>query len=118
MDFAADLPSIEFVQAPAPVPAERAIPDAAAHTIYVMNCRTKLLHAPAADESAVERSEWQARCGWPYGVRQFFRLHDLPPSPRLCRRCYPESTVDVDAPEEVSSSSSSSSTSGATSDSD
>ena len=118
MNFAADIPTFEFVQAPAQVPSDRAIVVTAARTIYVLNCRAKLLHAPAADEDSTERSEWQARCGWPYGVGQFFRLHDLPPSPRLCRRCFPESTVDVDAPEKVSSSSSSSSTSGATSDSD
>ena len=54
-----------------------------------------------------------------YGVRQFYRLHDLPPNPSMCRRCFhPDTPVDLDAPEAVSSSGSSSSTSGATSGSD
>ena len=79
-----------------------------------MNCRTRLMHKPAAEEAETERAEWQARCGWPYGVRQFFRLHDLPPNPSLCRRCFPDTPVDLEAPEAVSSSDSSSSTSGAT----
>ena len=99
---------------PAPVSAEKAVP-AATTTHYVMNCRTRLLHKPAAEEAETERAEWQARYGWPYGVRQFYRLHDLPPNPSLCRRCTP---VDLEAPEAVSSSDSSSSTSGATSESD
>ena len=79
VDFSAELPSIDFV--PAPVSAEKAVIPAATTTHYVMNCRTRLLHKPAADEAETERAEWQARCGWPYGVRQFYRLHDLPPNP-------------------------------------
>ncbi|CAE7612791.1 unnamed protein product [Symbiodinium sp. KB8] len=110
------LPAIDFV--PAPVSAEKAVMPAATTTHYVMNCRTRLLHKPAAEEAETERAEWQARCGWPYGVRQFFRLHDLPPNPSLCRRCFPDTPVDLEAPEAVSSSDSSSSTSGATSESD
>ena len=78
-----------------------------------MNCRTRLLHKPAAEEADTERAE--SRCGWPYGVRQFYRLHDLPPNPSLC---FPDTPVDLEAPEAVSSSDSSSSTSGATSESD
>ena len=116
VDFSAELPAIDFV--PAPVSAEKAVMPAATTTHYVMNCRTRLLHKPAAEEAETERAEWQARCGWPYGVRQFFRLHDLPPNPSLCRRCFPDTPVDLEAPEAVSSSDSSSSTSGATSESD
>ena len=117
VDFSAELPAIDFV--PAPVAAERAVIPAATTTHYVMNCRTRLLlHKPAAEEADTERAEWQARCGWPYGVRQFFRLHDLPPNPSMCRRCFPDTPVDLEAPEAVSSSDSSSSTSGATSESD
>ena len=116
VDFSAELPAIDFV--PAPVSAEKAVMPAATTTHYVMNCRTRLMHKPAAEEAETERAEWQARCGWPYGVRQFFRLHDLPPNPSLCRRCFPDTPVDLEAPEAVSSSDSSSSTSGATSESD
>ncbi|CAE7845005.1 unnamed protein product, partial [Symbiodinium necroappetens] len=116
VDFSAELPAIDFV--PAPVSAERALIPAATATHYIVNCRTRLLHKPAAEEAETERAEWQARCGWPYGVRQFYRLHDLPPNPSMCRRCFPDTPVDLDAPEAVSSSGSSSSTSGATSDSD
>ena len=79
VDFSAELPAIEFI--PAPISAEKAIAPTDQSTQYVMNCRTKLLHKPAADENTTERAEWQARCGWPYGVRQFFRLNDLPPAP-------------------------------------
>ena len=113
VDFSAELPAIEFI--PAPISAEKAIAPTDQSTQYVMNCRTKLLHKPAADENTTERAEWQARCGWPYGVRQFFRLNDLPPAPAMCRRCFPDPTVDLEAPEAVSSSDSSSSTSAATS---
>ena len=116
VDFSAEVAAIDFV--PAPVAAERAVIPAATTTHYVMNCRTRLLHKPAAEEADTERAEWQARCGWPYGVRQFFRLHDLPPNPSMCRRCFPDTPVDLEAPEAVSSSDSSSSTSGATSESD
>ena len=117
VDFSAELPAIEFI--PAPISAEKAIAPTDQSTQYIMNCRTKLLHKPAADENTTERAEWQARCGWPYGVRQFFRLNDLPPAPSmLCRRCFPDPTVDLEAPEDVSSSDSSSSTSAATSASD
>ena len=114
VDFSAELPAIDFV--PAQVAAERAVIPAATTTHYVMNCR----HPPATQTrrggGETERTEWQARCGWPYGVRQFFRLHDLPPNPSMCRRCFPDTPVDLEAPEAVSSSGSSSSTSGATSD--
>ena len=113
VDFSAELPAIEFI--PVPISAEKAIAPTDQSTQYVMNCRTKLLHKPAADENTTERAEWQARCGWPYGVRQFFRLNDLPPAPSMCRRCFPDPTVDLEAPEDVSSSDSSSSTSAATS---
>ncbi|CAE7863082.1 eIF3-S7, partial [Symbiodinium necroappetens] len=106
VDFSAELPAIDFV--PAPISAERALVPADTATHYVMNCRTRLLHKPAAEESSTERAEWQARCGWPYGVRQFYRLHDLPPNPSMCRRCFPETPVDLDTPEAVSSSDSSS----------
>ena len=113
VDFSAELPAIENI--PAPISAEKAIAPTDQSTQYVMNCRTKLLHKPAADENTTERAEWQARCGWPYGVRQFFRLNDLPPAPSMCRRCFPDPTVDLEAPEDVSSSDSSSSTSAAAS---
>ncbi|CAE7737879.1 CML12 [Symbiodinium sp. CCMP2592] len=117
VDFAAEVPGVEFVPEPARMPVADAIGDSAPR--YVMNCRTKMVHTPGVDEASTERSDWQAKCGWPYGVRQFFRLSELPPDPALCRKCFPTETVDVEAPEAIdSSSSSSSSTSGATSDSD
>ncbi|CAE7707805.1 unnamed protein product [Symbiodinium sp. CCMP2592] len=117
VDFAAEVPGVEFVPEPARMPVADAIGDSAPR--YVMNCRTKMVHKPGVDEASTERSDWQAKCGWPYGVRQFFRLSELPPDPALCRKCFPTETVDVEAPEAIdSSSSSSSSTSGATSDSD
>ena len=116
VDFSAELPAMDFV--PAPVAAEKAVIPAATTTHYVMNCRTRLLHKPAAEEAETERAEWQARCGWPYGVRQFQAARpaaepvDVPPVlPGHAGR-------PIEAPEAVSSSDSSSSTSGATSESD
>ena len=65
VDFSAELPAIEFI--PAPLSAEQAIAPTDQSTQYIMNCRTKLLHKPAADENTTERAEWQAwgrRRGW------------------------------------------------------
>ncbi|CAE7240592.1 unnamed protein product, partial [Symbiodinium sp. CCMP2592] len=113
VDFAAEVPGVEFVPEPVRMPIDDVVGESAPR--YVMNCRTKMVHTRGVDETTTERSDRQARCGWPYGVRQFFRLAELPPEPALCRKCFPTETVDVEAPEAVdSSSSSSSSTSGVT----
>ena len=85
-------PNVEFVPSPSRVPVGRAVEGST--PAFVMNCRSRLVHRP------------EARCGWPYGVRQFFRLDAMPPGPKLCRRCFTSETVDVDEPEPVDSSSS------------
>ncbi|CAE7229512.1 unnamed protein product [Symbiodinium sp. CCMP2592] len=108
VDFAAEVPGVEFVPEPVRMPVADAIGDSAPR--YVMNCRTKMVHKPGGRRSD-DREVGLAG--------QFFRLSELPPDPALCRKCFPTETVDVEAPEAIdSSSSSSSSTSGATSDSD
>ena len=48
-----------------------------------MNSRTKMVHLPGPDEAGLERHEWAARCGWPYGLRQFFRLSAEPRNPAM-----------------------------------
>eukprot|EP00439_Symbiodinium_sp_Y106_P065127 s3266_g10.t1 len=100
--LAAAEPNVEFVPPPARVPVDRAI-DGTTPT-SIMNCRTRLVDKPAADEDGPPQSEPTGRpsAGGRIGVRQFFRLDALPPGQKLFD----------------SSSSSSSSTSGRTSDSD
>ena len=95
------LAGVAFV--PAPLRAE-AVAEVVgdAPTVYLLDSRTKVVHLPGPDESGLERHEWAARCGWPYGLRQFFRLSAEPPEPRRCQRCFP--VVALDAAEVVGSS--------------
>ena len=73
IDFSAPEPNVEFVPPPARVPVGRAVEGST--PAFIINCRSRLVHRPAAHEDATERADWQARCGWSYGVRQFFRRH-------------------------------------------
>ena len=77
---------------PAPLRAE-AVADVVGDTptVYIMNSRTRVVHLPGPEESGLERHEWAARCGWPYGLRQFLRLSAEPPEPRRCQRCFANS---------------------------
>ncbi|CAE7242685.1 unnamed protein product [Symbiodinium sp. CCMP2592] len=111
------MPEVDFVPAPLrPAAVAQVVGENA--TRFIMNARSKIVHLPGADETATEKHEWTAKCGWPYGIRQFFRLSAEPPDPRRCQRCFP--VVALDAATEVGSSdgSSSSSSEGSTSDSD
>ncbi|CAE7184998.1 unnamed protein product [Symbiodinium necroappetens] len=61
----------------------------------VMNFWTKVLRLAGLDEDNLERHEWVAKCGWPYGVRQLLGLSGRGPGEVLLGTGrYEEKTVD------------------------
>ncbi|CAE7199054.1 unnamed protein product [Symbiodinium sp. CCMP2592] len=59
------------------------------HLIY--NERQKRAHAPDPTEASSDRFLWKARgCSWPYGVRSFYRITELPAGAAKCLRCFPK----------------------------
>ena len=64
--------------APAPARGDAAEPaDQADH--YIFNSRGRRLHATDLAEATTEKFLWKARgCGWPYGIRSFYRVTQAP----------------------------------------
>ncbi|CAE7519431.1 unnamed protein product [Symbiodinium sp. CCMP2592] len=75
------------------------------HLIY--NERQKRAHAPDPTEASSDRFLWKARgCSWPYGVRSFYRITELPAGAAKCLRCFPKapSADGVGSPTEEAAS--------------
>ena len=64
--------------APAPARGDAAEPaDQADH--FIFNSRGRRLHATDLAEATTEKFLWKARgCGWPYGIRSFYRVTQAP----------------------------------------
>ena len=76
--------------APAPARGDAAEPtDQADH--YIFNSRGRRLHATDLAEATTEKFLWKARgCGWPYGIRSFYRVTQAPEGASWCLRCFPD----------------------------
>ena len=49
------------------------------------------LHATDLAEATTEKFLWKARgCGWPYGIRSFYRVTQAPEGASWCLRCFPD----------------------------
>ncbi|CAE7696681.1 DNMT3A [Symbiodinium sp. CCMP2592] len=75
------------------------------HLIY--NERQKRAHAPDPTEASSDRFLWKARgCSWPYGIRSFYRITELPAGAAKCLRCFPKapSADGVGSPTEEAAS--------------
>ena len=84
--------------APAPARGDAAEPaDQEDHYIfirghhYIFNSRGRRLHATDLAEATTEKFLWKARgCGWPYGIRSFYRVTQAPGGASWCLRCFPD----------------------------
>ena len=76
--------------APAPARGDAAEPaDQEDH--YIFNSRGRRLHATDLAEATTEKFLWKARgCGWPYGIRSFYRVTQAPEGASWCLRCFPD----------------------------
>ena len=57
---------------------------------YICNTATGRVHVAAVHDRCVPPCDWQARCGWKFGLAEFEVVHDLPAaSIDICKRCLP-----------------------------
>ena len=57
-------------------------------TVFVHRKRSFIVHEGGTDEKAHCPAEWRTKCGWTYGITNFYRLSSLTGNYRRCRKCF------------------------------
>eukprot|EP00438_Fugacium_kawagutii_P028952 Skav210513 [mRNA] locus=scaffold3045:15362:17098:+ [translate_table: standard] len=70
--------------------------------MFVFRPRAKVLHLPCTVEVDNPPSTWRTRCGWAYGLSNFWRTTECPAHLRKCKKCF---DIPVGSDSEDSSSS-------------
>ena len=74
--------------------------------VLVHRARSYIVHVGCVAEAANNPVHWRTRCGWSYGLTNFYRLLSMQTGFRGCRKCFREADCQLASESEGSSHSS------------
>ena len=55
---------------------------------FIVRSRSRMVHLAQHDELSNPPTEWRSKCGWSYGVSNFYRITQVAPEHRRCKKCF------------------------------
>lgn len=55
---------------------------------FSVRSRSRMVHLAQHDELSNPPTEWRSKCGWSYGVSNFYRITQVAPEHRRCKKCF------------------------------
>lgn len=74
--------------------------------VLIHRAKSHIVHVGSVSESANAPVHWRSRCGWAYGMTNFYRLQSLQTGFRGCRKCFRDCETPLASESEDSSDSS------------
>ena len=74
--------------------------------VLIHRTKSHIVHVGCVAESANNPVHWRTRCGWSYGLTNFYRLASMQTGFRGCRKCFREADFQLASESEGSSGSS------------